>query len=105
MGKNRGYILLDPIKDKKLLPIFNELKNKPVVTYDYNNGKTKDWVRISGKIGMKCKELIDTKPPLMYPPSSSRPHNLGFITKPEDVELESVPFKGKQKIVYNRKIF
>lgn len=103
-SKNRDYILLDPIKDKTLLHIFNDLRKQQVVIFDYSEDKEK-WKRVSRKIGVKCKDFNNLKNPFIFPTSSARWHNLGFVTRPKTTEIEIVPFKGKQKIIFNHKIF
>lgn len=103
--KNKGYIIIDPFEDKTIFHIFNDLVEKHVVSFPYQD-KTEIWIKASSKIGRRCKPLIDLKPPLMNPPSTSRPHKLGFITLPEDVEINIISHgKNKKKVLFNRKIF
>lgn len=110
MVKDKGFVILDPTKDgkyfKTLLHIFNDLQKQQTVEFPYNGQKGKQkWILTSRKIGCMCKELIDIKPPLFWGTSTSRPHNKGFINMPPDVELKIIPFRGKQKIIFSRKIF
>lgn len=103
--KNKGFIIIDPFEDKTIFHIFNDLIEKHVVAFPYED-KPDIWIKASSKIGRRCKALINISPPLMHPPSTSRGHKLGFITLPEDVEINMIPYgKDKKKILFNRKIF
>jgi len=103
--KNKGYIIVDTFEDKTIFHIFNDLIKNHVVPFPYEE-KTDTWIKASSKIGRRCKLLIDLKPPLMNPPSTSRMHKIGFITRPEDVEINIIPHgKSKKKVTFNRKIF
>ena len=103
--KNKGYIIIDPSEDKTMFHIFNDLVEKQVVTFPYED-KPETWIKASSKIGRRCKPLIELKPPLMNPPSTSRPHKLGFITLPENVEINIISHgKNKKKVLFDRKIF
>lgn len=104
--KNKGFIIIDPFEDKAMFHIFNDLVENPVATFHYEEDTMLIWKKTSSKIGRRCKSLIDLKPPLMYPPSTSRPHKLGFITLPKDVEINIISHgEKKKKILFNRKIF
>ena len=107
MVKNKGHFYLDPVKDKTLLHIFTDLKTAQIVQFELNGKKEKQkWASVSRKIGIKCKDLINAKPPLLHPTSIARWHNIGFITRPEDIDIEIKPALSKQKkIVLTRKIF
>jgi len=104
MVKNKGFIILDPFEDKSLLHIFNDLQTQQTVIFNYK-GKKDIWSSISKKIGIRCKELIDLDDPLFFPTSSSRYHNLGFITRPKDVEIGIIPNGKKIKVLFDRKNF
>lgn len=114
MVKDKGYIILDPVKDgeyfKTLLHIFNDLQEKQCVIFPFKEKKEK-WRITSSIIGRRAiaKNLIDFKEPmngLFFPPSSSRTSSIGFITRPKNVSVELVPYrKQKVKVVFNRKIF
>ena len=103
--KNKGYIIVDPFEDKVMYNIFNDLIKKHIVVYPYED-KPETWIKASSKIGRRCKPLINIEQPLMNPPSTSRTHKLGFVTLPEDVEINIIPHgKIKKKILFDRKIF
>lgn len=104
MVKNKGFIFLDPLKDKSLLHIFNDLKEQQTVVFDYN-GKKDTWKHISIKIGVKCKKLMEIKDPLLFPSSTARNHKLGFVTRPKDVKVEIIPVGKKMKVLFDRKYF
>lgn len=101
-SKNKGHIIIDPFEDKVMDRIFNDLLEYPVVEYnqDVHGG---DWMHVSKKIGVRCKEIIDKG--LMNPVSVSRTKYKNFITIPQKsiIEIESVG--KKKKILFNRKIF
>jgi hypothetical protein len=104
MAKNKGIIFLDPIEDKTILHIFNDLQNRSYTSMDLHIYPD-EWHRASTKIGIKCKELIESKPPLLEPPVMSRTRRKGFVIKPFDVDVIIEPFGKKKKIIFNRKIF
>ena len=106
MVKDKGFIILDPIKDKDIFPIFNELKTKQVVPKIIEDKEK--WRLASAKIGRRCKHLIDFEEPengLFYPPSVSRSSNMGFIQRPLSVDVEIIDFRKLKKIIFSRKIF
>lgn len=103
MPKNKGIIFLDPIEDKTILHIFNDLQNQPYVSIDLQEYPAV-WQKASTKIGVRCKKLIENKPPLLEPPVMSRTKRKGFIIKPFDINIIMKPFGNKKKIIFNRKI-
>lgn len=104
MVKNKGIIFLDPIEDKTIFHIFNDLQNQPYAIIDLQE-HSDAWHKASTKIGLRCKKLIESKPPLLEPPVMSRTKRKGFIIKPHDVNIVIEPFGKKKKIIFNRKIF
>lgn len=104
MVKNKGIIFLDPIKDKTILHIFNDLQKQPYATIDLREHSLA-WQKASKKIGLRCKKLISMDEPLLEPPVTSRYDRKGFVIKPYDVDIIIEPFGKKKKIIFNRKIF
>lgn len=104
MVKNKGIIFLDPIEDKTLLHIFNDLQNQQYAMMDLREYPDA-WHEASTKIGIRCKKLIENKPPLLEPPVMSRTNRKGFVIKPLDIDIIIEPFGTKRKIIFNRKIF
>lgn len=104
MPKNndRGFFLIDPFEDKVMDRIFNDLLDYPVVEYDpdVHGG---DWINVSKKIGIRCKEVIDKK--LMNPTTVARTRNINIISIPKGSYIETSPIGKKKKILFNRKIF
>lgn len=99
---NKGYIIIDPFEDKVMDRIFNDLLDYPVVEYNPNvHGG--DWINVSKKIGIRCKEIIDKG--LMNPTTVARTRNINIISIPKGSSIETAPVGKKKKILFNRKIF
>jgi len=103
--KNKGFIILDPIKDKSVFHMLKDLVDSQVATMEYDNDNKDLWIKVSSKIGRRARPLIELDPPLLFPPSTSRWHNMGFITRPKNVEVIIRPKGNKRTIIFNRKIF
>ena len=102
--RNKRTIIVDPVKDSIINPILNDLIKNGKAIYEYK-GKTEKWIKASGKIGSKAKKLIHEKPRMLYPPSTSRPHQMGFIILPDGVNVTKKQYGKKIKYIFNRKIF
>ena len=100
--KNKGCFIIDPFEDKVMDRIFNDLLDYPVVEYDpdVHGG---DWFRVSKKIGIRCKEVIDKG--LMNPTTVARTRNINIISIPKGSSIETERIGKKKKILLNRKIF
>lgn len=108
MSKEKGFILVNPFTEKEMLRIFNDLMKTQVVPVQIKKMEKGRWQRISGQIGKRCKSLIDIEEPtdgLMFPLSMSRGMNIGFVSRPKQVEIEIIDFKKQKKIIFNRKLF
>ena len=104
MSKNKGIIFLDPIEDKTILHIFNDLQEQPYAIMDLQK-QQEAWHKASTKIGLRCKDLIESKPPFLEPPVMSRTKRKGYVIKPHDINISIESFGKKKKIVFNRRIF
>ena len=104
MPKNndKGYIIIDPFKDKILNRIFNELLEYPVVEFKLRHGN-KNWQTVNQKISRKCKKVLDKK--LLDPGSTARWRQRGFISLPKYVNIEIEEMGKKKKVILTRKIF
>lgn len=105
--KNRRCIVIDPLTDKTLVHIFNDLQNVECVPFCYegDDRRKKTWESVSRKIGVKCKELINADPPFLFPVSNSRYHRMGFVTRPPSTDIAVEPFGKELKIWFQRKHF
>ena len=100
--RKKRKLILDPVDDNLMCQLFNDMINQGYASYDYTDKKEK-WHTATKKIGMKTKTLIDED--FLFPTSVSRHHNLGFILKPKNIEVNKEPFGDKLKFVFTRKIF
>jgi len=100
--KNKGYIIIDPFEDKVMDRIFNDLLDYPVVEYDPSTHGG-EWIKVSKKIGIRCKKLIDKK--LMNPTTVARTRNINIISIPKGSSIETASVGKKKKILFDRKIF
>lgn len=108
MSKKKGFILINPYTEKEMLRIFNDMMETQVVPIQIKKMEKGRWQRISSQIGKRCKHLIDIEEPrngLIFPPSTNRWMNIGFISRPKQVEIEIIDFKKHKKIIFNRKLF
>lgn len=104
MAKNKGFVLIDPVKDKTMFHVFNDLIEQQTVVFDYD-GHEEAWGSISRKIGVRCKKLMGGDDPLFYPTGSARYHKLGFITRPKNVKVIKKDHGKQKKFIFSRKIF
>lgn len=103
--RKKRTLILDPDEDPIALQLMNDITNDGLAVYDYNNEKKQKWVKVSSKIGRKADKLIKDKPPFLYPPSTSRTNQLGFINKPKGIDVSKENFGSKIKFIFQRKIF
>jgi len=92
-------------EDTLLNQMMNDIKRDGYAIYNYKSEKQKqDWRETSRLLGLKAKELIQGKPPLLLGPSTCRSRREGFLMLPKNVDIREKPTKNG-KIIYFTRIF
>jgi len=97
-------VIVDPKDDPMMLQLINDVYMDGLAVFNYKDEPDR-WRGVSGKIARRIKHLTDGEEPFLYPVSTSRYKQMGFITKPKNVTCEKQPFGDKFKFVFHRKLF
>lgn len=84
----KNHAIVKVKNDEKLInQLFSQVKNNGYAVYRYDNDTKFKWRRTSSIIGNRCKQLIKSDTPFLFPPTTNRNNQLGMIVKPKNVEV------------------
>lgn len=107
MKTKKKSVIVDPSKNPLVAQAYNDIITNGIFTYYYEDKKKMlKWKHTSSIIGRQVKKInSNLEKPLIYPPTTSRPNNLGIIATPPDIIRTKEPFGKKLKFIFTYKIF
>ena len=83
--------------------LFHEIKKNGYATYKYNSDTQEKWRITSGIIGNRCKAIIQTDSPLLFPPTSNRMMKFGMIAVPKNVDVTVETKNNMNNFIFSRR--